>query len=1400
MKTIVERYRQLPANDKCILQVLAMCEHRDFSIGDLTSFLKEVHTHEPHLWPEPPKQATVRESMERLDEAKLGRIHTRSMTRLGVVLELSDYCWQQAVLDGRFGRLRDIMFRRFNIAEVSHYSHSHDYRWLAQVAFYQGDAPAFFSHCARAGIENCRLINLDLMESWDPALFHNLPPALQRETLMATLTRSVLAGDATTDAIEQFKKLVLSDAPSALDWSDLRVQWLAGAGDIQELNKLAASDSPAKLLAAGCVAFLQGDCDQANSVFGKHPSAAKKADPLSVPLMGDMTGLMQFLLCLKVDSAMLAKSLKTHFNLVKKYGSDGRLRLLELAVMIVDYSLHMEAPVLKKLSSSLSHRGLSPFSQIFTAHLWHWFIPDHPYPDKLEIGTLAKWYREQSLNWLAALAEDALAGSPKNTTAGEIGNLHKELGTFPMADWIKPKEIWKQKLEVLRQLATARSRASSSPAEESTAFNERMAWELVVEQVNGATKIESLRPIVQTRSGKGWTKGRPIALERLHRSSLAKDYPFLTTQDVSVCKCIESIEVPSGYYDYTDTKYVINLGRALEFLIGHPFLFPANERTETFELFSREPELVIEKSKTGFQLKLCPMPEDGQDYVLCAEGPNRYALVRFTPAQVQLSKVLDSTMDVPAYGQAELVATAQALSSIASVQSSIPLSPKGASVESSSADPAAASPVSADPSTLIHLTPFQEGLRAEFFVRPFGAAGPLFSPGVGGKTIFAVIDHERQVVERDLKAEQQRVAEVISRCPALGGQESIIQAVDMPTAEEALELVSDLEPLQEQGLVTLFWPQGKRLRVIGRVDSSQMRISVNSDKDWFAATGELVIDKQTSIELVQLANLISAGQSAFIPLSDGRFLRLSEQLRQRVAELAAYSETSGNKLRFPPIRAAALEDMDQWCKLKAGKAWKERQARIREALETNFVPPSTLNATLRDYQTEGYQWLCRLAHWGAGACLADDMGLGKTLQAIALLLHRAAGGPALVVAPTSLGFNWENELYRFAPTLKVHNFASSDRDTLFQNLGPRDIVITSYGLLQNESQRFNAVSWHSIVLDEAQAIKNTATKRSQAAMELQADFRLILTGTPIENHLGELWNLMQFINPGLLGSSDQFQKRFAVPIERDHNRETRQQLKRLVQPFLLRRTKSQVLTELPARTEVTIGVTLSHEESLLYEAARRRAVEELAAAADAKQGQHVRILAELMRLRRACCHPRLLLPESELPGSKLEAFSETIDELLANQHKALVFSQFVDHLTILRQELERKGIAYQYLDGSTPVKERRRSVDAFQDGQGDVFLISLKAGGTGLNLTAADYVLHMDPWWNPAVEDQAADRAHRIGQLRPVTIYRFITLGTIEEKIVELHKNKRDLADSLLEGSDSSGSLTAEELLKLIQP
>jgi SNF2 family DNA or RNA helicase len=343
------------------------------------------------------------------------------------------------------------------------------------------------------------------------------------------------------------------------------------------------------------------------------------------------------------------------------------------------------------------------------------------------------------------------------------------------------------------------------------------------------------------------------------------------------------------------------------------------------------------------------------------------------------------------------------------------------------------------------------------------------------------------------------------------------------------------------------------------------------------------------------------------------------------------------------------------------------------------------------------------------------------------------------------------------------------------------------------------MDWRTIILDEAQAIKNITAKRSQAAMGLKGEFKVITTGTPIENHLSELWTLFNFINPGLLGSYDRFNTQFAIPIEKYNDRDAKRRLKKLIQPFILRRTKSQVLEELPPRTEVVLQVEMSPEEAAFYEALRQQALERLARE-NAPAGQkHLMILAEIMRLRQACCNPRLVAANSVIPSSKLEVFGEIISELLENRHKALVFSQFVGHLSLIREHLDQRGVNYRYLDGSTPPKERKSEVDAFQAGDGDLFLISLKAGGLGLNLTAADYVIHMDPWWNPAVEDQASDRAHRIGQQHPVTVYRLVARNTIEEKIVKLHQDKRDLAGSLLEGSDISGKVSAEELLKLIQ-
>jgi SNF2 family DNA or RNA helicase len=408
-----------------------------------------------------------------------------------------------------------------------------------------------------------------------------------------------------------------------------------------------------------------------------------------------------------------------------------------------------------------------------------------------------------------------------------------------------------------------------------------------------------------------------------------------------------------------------------------------------------------------------------------------------------------------------------------------------------------------------------------------------------------------------------------------------------------------------------------------------------------------------------------------------------------------------------------------------------------------------------------------------------------------------------VVAPTSVCHNWSAEIERFAPSLNVHVLREAqDRGARVETLRPLDVLITSYGLLAQEEDLLSKTKWQMAVFDEAQAFKNAETRRAQAARKIEADFRLALTGTPIENDLDELWSLFNTINPHLLGSRERFQSRFAAPIERQKDMRVLGSLRSLVRPFMLRRTKSMVLSELPPRTEVTIEVELPPDERAFYEALRQNALEtlsKLSGPGGEKGAQRIHILAEITKLRRALCHPSLVDPGSLLPGAKLATFLELSDELLRNRHKALVFSQFTGQLEQVAKALDSRGISYQYLDGSTPPKEREKRVEAFQSGQGDLFLISLRAGGTGLNLTAADYVIHLDPWWNPAVEDQASDRAHRIGQQRPVTIYRLIATQSIEEKILDLHKRKRDLASDLLEGAEMTGKLTNEDLIGLIE-
>jgi hypothetical protein len=687
-------------------------------------------------------------------------------------------------------------------------------------------------------------------------------------------------------------------------------------------------------------------------------------------------------------------------------------------------------------------------------------------------------------------------------------------------------------------------------------------------------------------------------------------------------------------------------------------------------------------------------------------------------------------------------------------------------------------------------------LELELLIRP-GAGAPLFQPGSGPRDVLLLQGGERGYVRRALTAEPEQARAKLTGLPLAGAEEGPPFCYRIEDADRALDLVRALEA-PPPGL-EVEWLDARPAITRG-VGPEALRVSVERRRDWFGIAGELTLETGR----LELAVLLDAArrQQRFVRVDEGRWVELSDLLRQRLLAVADQTFAGRHHLELSPGAVPAIRALvEAGAEVVAAPDWEQLTRRLAASRNLLPKPPAALAATLRDYQVEGHAWLSRVAAWGAGACLADDMGLGKTVQAIAVLLDRAKQGPALVLAPTSVAYNWAAELARFAPTLSPVLYASEpDRAKRLGKLRKKDVVIVSYGLLVRDAELLAATPFATLVIDEAQALKNPNTRRARAARRLDAKFRIALSGTPFENHLGELWSLFATVFPGLLGSWEQFRERFAGPIERAKDPEARAALSRVLRPFLLRRTKQEVARELPSRTEIEVPVALSSDEWQLYENARLAAVAELdRQGKDVRDQQHrFQILAALTRLRLLASHPRLYDGRSEVASSKLRRLLELLDELRREGHRALVFSQFTSHLALVREALDQAGYTSLYLDGATPAGQRGKLIAAFQAGEADAFLISLKAGGTGINLTSADYVIHLDPWWNPAVEDQATDRAHRIGQTRPVTVYRLIARGTIEEQILSMHKDKRALVAGILDGTDVAARLSTKDLLALL--
>jgi len=572
------------------------------------------------------------------------------------------------------------------------------------------------------------------------------------------------------------------------------------------------------------------------------------------------------------------------------------------------------------------------------------------------------------------------------------------------------------------------------------------------------------------------------------------------------------------------------------------------------------------------------------------------------------------------------------------------------------------------------------------------------------------------------------------------------------------------------------------------------------------------VDSVGKDELHQLFNAIKL-KKKYYRMQNGSYVGINNNNLESFSSLVDrlqlnYSDLSKDTIRLPAYRSFLIDDFSKNnndFKLKRRDSFKTLIDSIQSPDEHDFVCPAVLEPILRDYQFIGFKWLKTLAKFGFGGILADDMGLGKTIQTIAFIIseYETSPLPTLIIAPTSLVYNWEEEIHKFLPDFEVLivDGNPSQREALISTSKSFPIVITSYPLIRRDITSYEAIQFNYCIIDEAQHIKNPKSLNAQSVKKIHANGYFALTGTPIENHLTELWSIFDFVMPQLLFSHTKFTNLYEAPITKENNKNALNQLKKSIRPFILRRLKTEVLKELPDKIETKLIAPLSDDQKKLYlaylEEAKATVNNEIKANTFKKN--QLKILSMITRLRQICCHPGMFIDDYTGASGKLDLLLELIEDSIEGGHKILLFSQYTSMLNIIREELIKMDIKYAYLDGKVPSKRRKDIIHKFNHGDLPIFLISLKAGGTGLNLTTADVVIHFDPWWNPAVEDQATDRAYRIGQEKNVQVFKLIAKGTIEEKIFNLQKKKKALANSIIESGESFiTSMSSDDIRELL--
>ena len=913
---------------------------------------------------------------------------------------------------------------------------------------------------------------------------------------------------------------------------------------------------------------------------------------------------------------------------------------------------------------------------------------------------------------------------------------------------------WQNALEALADLADKTSTESVD--------TRRLGWILYTDKTM-ESGLHELRKIMPCLRGKG--KNGKAAAWRVASTYALRigNYNALLSKEEENIKH----QVYHSYsYDSIDPENVVHLVNS-DFVFLNDFDTPVHVVEEKNSIISTRNS----KGETKLTLKYF-FPYEGSGVLLdCTErGTVRFAVLDGKEDKLyKFFQKYEGKIIIPPEGREQLAETA------AKISKTVPLS--GVLMEEAYHDLR-----QVDGKTELHafITAEANGYKVDFRCKPCSECDIFMLPGKGVEQRIMTIGEEKVLLKRHLKKEKEAFGKMLQECPSLPPLEE--DGVDLMDVSEFLPALMEIKAA---GFI-LDWRQGKPLKLMPQVGVPSLRLSCHQMADWFTIDGDLKVSEDLVISLQELLERLDGRNGSFIRLDDESYLQLTKDLLRKLEALKTASIPEKKQLR---LSQAALPMLSTVFDNGLPKELEKQLERVKAAFATDIPMPRNFQGTLRPYQEDGVRYLARLADCRIGCCLADDMGLGKTIQLLALLLREARKGPALVVCPASLCRNWEREAIRFAPSLHTSILPQNNRKEHLDTMGEGDLLLCSYGILQSESELFEGVKWHVIILDEAQAIKNYTAKRTQSTKRLQADIRIASTGTPVENNLLELWSIFDFLNPGLLGRAKEFETRFCqdgMPLPA---------LKRLVSPLIMRRKKSEVLDDLPPKTEIVIPVQLTEKELALYEVLRRNAMDKLQGEESASR---IAILAELTRLRRFCCHPSLVDKAfgSPMEGAKLQRLMELVHELRDAGNRTLIFSQYVDFLHLIRNVFDKEQITYQYLDGSTPPAARMKAVDDFQNGQGDFFLISLKAGGTGLNLTAASYVILTDPWWNPAVEQQAADRVHRIGQQQPVTIYRMISSDTVEEKVLELHARKKMSSEEILSETEST-TVTVEELMSL---